>query len=97
MKCMQEVGEFRQAMAPYAKTTGKDRHAPAVAIELRVLRLAADAADIRREFTAQQLAKYQPLSAALDACEALFEALGWGGAQVHGAQVHPERAQSSGH
>jgi hypothetical protein len=92
MKSMQEVGDFRQMPAPCAKTPGKARHSPAVTMELRVLRLAADAADIRREFTPQQLAKCGPLPAALDACEALFEALGWGGAQ---AQV--QRAESSGH
>jgi hypothetical protein len=61
-------------------------------MELRVLRLAADAADIRRDFTPQQVAKCGPLAAALDACEALFEALGWGGAE---AQAHA--AESSGH
>jgi hypothetical protein len=54
--------------------------------------LAADAADIRRDFTPQQVAKCGPLAAALDACEALFEALGWGGAEAQ-AQI----AESSGH
>ena len=104
MKCMQEVGAFRETPAPYAKTPGKTssktssrttskaRQSPTVALELRVLRLAADAADIRRDFTPQQLAKCEPLTAALDACEALFEALGWG---VH--QVQAKRAESSGH
>jgi hypothetical protein len=92
MKCMQEVGAFRQTPAPCAKTPSKTRHSPTVAMELRVLRLAADAADIRRDFTPQQLAKCEPLTAALDACEALFEALGWGGAQ---AQV--QRAESAGY
>jgi hypothetical protein len=101
MKSMQEVGAFRETTAPCAKipgkthgkTPGKARHAPTVAMELRVLRLAADAADIRRDFTPQQLAKCEPLTSALDACEALFEALGWGGAQ----QVQAHRAESSGH
>jgi len=92
MKSMQEVGAYRQAAAPCAKMQGKVRHAPGVAMELRVLRLAADAADIRREFTPQQLAKCGPLSAALDACEALFDALGWGG-----VQAQPQRAEGSGH
>ena len=92
MKCMQEVGAFRQTPAPCAKTPGRARHAPSVAMELRVLRLAADAADIRRDFTPQQVAKCEPLAAALDACEALFVALGWGGAEAQ-AQV----AESSGH
>jgi hypothetical protein len=57
-----------------------------------VLRLAAEAADIRREFTPQQLAKYGPLIATLDACEALFDALGWGG-----VQAQPQRVETSGH
>jgi hypothetical protein len=92
MKSMQEVGAYRQTLAPCVKIPGKDRHAPTVAMELRVLRLAADAADIRREFTPQQLAKCGPLTAALDACEALFDALGWGG-----AQAQPQRVESSGH
>jgi hypothetical protein len=60
-------------------------------MELRVLRLAADAADIRRDLTPQQ-AKCEHLTSALDACEALFEALGWGDAQ---GQL--EEAGSSGH
>ena len=91
MKCMQEVAAFRQTPAPSAKTSNKE-HSPAVALELRVLRLAANASDIRRDFTPQQVAKCEPPAAALDACEALFEALGWGGAQ---AQAQP--AESSGH
>jgi hypothetical protein len=92
MKCMQEVGAFRQTPVPCAKTPNTARHSPSVAIELRALRLAADAADIRRDFTPQQLAKCGPLPAALDACEALFEALGWGVAQ---GQEQP--AENSGH
>jgi hypothetical protein len=60
-------------------------------MELRVLRLAADAADMRRDLTPQQ-AKCAQLTSALDACEALFEALGWGDAQ---GQL--EEAASSGH
>jgi hypothetical protein len=92
MKSMQEVGAYRQAAAPCAKMPAKAGHAPAVAVELRALRLAADAADIRREFTPQQLAKCGPLAAALDACEALFDALGWGG-----AQAQPQRVETSGH
>ena len=92
MKCIQEVGAFRQTPASCAKTSNKARHSPAVALELRVLRLAADAADIRRDFTPQQVAKCEPLAAALDACEALFEALGWGG-----AQAQAQAAESSGH
>jgi hypothetical protein len=86
MKSIEEVGAFRQTQAPCAKAP-----APAVAMELRVLRLAADAADIRRDLTPQQ-AKCAQLTSALDACEALFEALGWGDAQ---GQL--EEAASSGH
>jgi hypothetical protein len=92
MKSMQEVGAYRQAVVPRAKMPGKAGHAPAVTMELRVLRLAAEAADIRREFTPQQLAKYGPLIATLDACEALFDALGWGG-----VQAQPQRVETSGH
>ena len=92
MKCMQEVAAFRQTPAPSAKTSNKARHPPAVALELRVLRLAANASDIRRDFTPQQVAKCGPLAAALDSCEALFEALGWGG-----AQAQAQAAESSGH
>jgi hypothetical protein len=91
MKCIEEVGAFRRTQAPCGKAQAKVRHSPAVATELRVLRLAADAADIRRDFTPQQLAKCARLAAALDACEALFEAMGWGDAQ---AQL--EQADSSG-
>jgi len=75
MKSIEEVGAFRRTQAPCAKAPAKVRHSPAVAMELRVLRLAADAADIRRDLTPQQ-AKCAQLTSALDACEALFEALG---------------------
>jgi hypothetical protein len=91
MKSIEEVGAFRRTQAPCAKAPAKVRHSPAVAMELRVLRLAADAADIRRDLTPQQ-AKCEHLTSALDACEALFEALGWGDAQ---AQL--KEAGSSGH
>jgi hypothetical protein len=46
---------------------------------------------MRRDLTPQQ-AKCAQLTSALDACEALFEALGWGDAQ---GQL--EEAASSGH
>jgi hypothetical protein len=60
-------------------------------MELRVLRLAADAADIRRDLTPEQ-AKCPNLTAALDACEALFAALGWGD-----NQAQSNGANGSGH
>jgi hypothetical protein len=47
-------------------------------MELKMLRLAADAADLRRQLTPSYLARVPRLAAALDACEALFEELGWG-------------------
>ncbi len=50
----------------------------AVDMELKMLRLAADAADLRRLLTPQDLARAPRLAAALDACDALFEELGWG-------------------
>jgi hypothetical protein len=52
--------------------------APAVDVELKLLRLAADAVDLRRQLSPSYLARAPRLEAALDACEALFEALGWG-------------------
>jgi hypothetical protein len=78
MKSIEEVGAFRRAQAPCAKVPTKVRRSPAVAMELRVLRLAADAADIRRDLGPHELAKWAQLGTALDACEALFEAMGWG-------------------
>ena len=81
MKSMEEAGTFRRTQLPCTKAPAKVRHSPALEMELRVLRLAADAADIRRDLTPEQ-AKCPNLTAALDACEALFEALGWGDAQA---------------
>ena len=89
MKSIEEVGAFRRTQAPCAKAPAK---APAVAMERRVLRLAADAADIRKDLSPQELAKCARLTAALDACEALFEAMGWGD-----AQEEPEATKNSGH
>lgn len=60
------------------KTRFKTCLSPAVDMELKMLRLAADAADLRRQLTPQDLARAPRLAAALDACEALFEELGWG-------------------
>jgi hypothetical protein len=91
MKSIEEVGAFRRTQVPCTKAPAKVRHSPAVAMELRVLRLAADAADIRRDLTPEQ-AKCPNLTAALDACEALFNALGWGD-----DQAQSEKAKSSGH
>ena len=91
MKSIEEVGTFRRAQAPCTKVPAKVRHSPAVEMELRVLRLAADAADIRRDLTAEQ-AKCRNLTAALDACEALFDALGWGD-----DQAQSNGADGSGH
>jgi len=92
MKSIDEVGAFRRTQAPCAKAPAKVRHSPAVAMELRVLRLAADAADIRKDLRPQELAKCARLTAALDACEALFDAMGWGD-----ALEQPRAAKSSGH
>jgi len=78
MKCVDESAMYRRSPAPCAKVPAKNRHSPAVAMELKMLRLAADAADLRREVPPQQLAQWARLAAALDACEALFEELGWG-------------------
>ena len=94
MNSIEEVGAYRRTQVPCARAPAKVRHSPAVAMELRVLRLAADAADIRRDVTPQELAKSTHLAAALDACEALFEAMGWGEAQ---AQLQLQKADSSGH
>jgi len=92
LKSIEEVGAFRRTQAPCAKAPAKVRHSPAVAMELRVLRLAADAADIRKDLSPQELAKCARLTAALDACEALFDAMGWGD-----TQEQPDAAKSSGH
>jgi hypothetical protein len=78
MKSIEEVGAFTRAQAPCARAPAKVRRSPAVAMELRVLRLAADAADIRRDLGPHELAKCAHLATALEACEALFEAMGWG-------------------
>ena len=92
MKSIEEVGAFRRTQAPSAKAPAKVRHSPAVAMELRLLRLAADATGIRKDISPQELAKCSRVRAALDACEALFEAMGWGD-----AQEQPEAANNSGH
>ncbi len=78
MKSIEQVGAFRRAKAPCAKSPARVRRSPAVAMELRVLRLAADAAEIRQDLGAHELSKCPRLAAALEACEALFESMGWG-------------------
>jgi hypothetical protein len=50
----------------------------AVDLELKMLQLAASAADLRRQLTPQDLAKTPRLVAVLNACDAWFEELGWG-------------------
>jgi hypothetical protein len=92
MKYLDESAMYRRSLTPCAKVSAKNRHAPAVAIELKMLRLAADAADLRRELTPQQLAKWERLAAALNACEALFEELGWGD-----QPGHADAGDNSGH
>ena len=70
--------------SPWGETMAKNRviHkngvSPTINMELKMLRLAADAADLRRLLTPQDLTRAPRLAAALDACDALFEELGWG-------------------
>jgi hypothetical protein len=70
--------------SPWSETMAKNRPtsrngvSSAVDMELKMLRLAAAAADLRRQLTPSYLARAPRLAAALDACEALFEELGWG-------------------
>ncbi len=70
--------------SPWGETMAKNRViakngvSPTIDIELKMLRLAADAADLRRLLTPQDLSKAPRLAAALDACDAVFEELGWG-------------------
>jgi hypothetical protein len=47
-------------------------------VELSMLRLAAIAIDLRGQLTPHERAKAPSLKAVLDACDALFEELGWG-------------------
>jgi hypothetical protein len=62
----------------WGETMAKTGLCGAVDIELKILRLAADAADLRRQLNPRELAGAPRLAAALDACDALFEELGWG-------------------
>ncbi len=47
-------------------------------VELSMLRLAATAIDLRGQLTPHERARAPSLEAVLDACDALFEELGWG-------------------
>jgi hypothetical protein len=70
--------------SPWVESMAKNRViakngvSPTIDLELKMLRLAADAADLRRLLTRQDLARAPRLAAALDACDAVFEELGWG-------------------
>lgn len=47
-------------------------------IELMILQFAAMAVDLRGKLTPREVSKVSNLNRALDACESLFEELGWG-------------------
>jgi hypothetical protein len=47
-------------------------------IEIRLLRLAAAAVDVRDQLTPRQIAETPALITVLEACDVLFEELGWG-------------------
>jgi hypothetical protein len=47
-------------------------------LEIRLLRLAAAAVDVRDQMTAQEIEKTPSLLAVPDACDVLFDELGWG-------------------
>ena len=51
---------------------------PAELIEIRLIRLAAAAVDVCDQMTAQEIEKAPSLRAVLDACDVLFDELGWG-------------------
>jgi hypothetical protein len=78
MKSIEQVGAYRQARVPHAKAPTSVRRSPALAMELRVLRLAADAVEIKKDIASHDLANCPYVAAALKACEALFESMGWG-------------------
>jgi hypothetical protein len=65
-----------------AAIMARNRRSAAADMELKMLQLAAFAADLRRQLSAQELAKAPRLAAVLDACDALFEELGWGDPSV---------------
>lgn len=53
-------------------------------IEIRLLRLAAAAVDLRDQLTPRQIAETPGLLTALEACDVLFDELGWGPLGVSG-------------
>jgi hypothetical protein len=59
-----------------------DRHTSAMSsaqyVELSMLRLGAIVIDLRGQLTPHERARAPSLAAVLDACDALFEELGWG-------------------
>jgi hypothetical protein len=78
MKLIDETMMGRSAPSPWGGAMAKRRRSAAIDMELKVLQLAATAADLRRRLTARDLARIPRLAAVLDACDALFEELGWG-------------------
>jgi hypothetical protein len=78
--------------SPWGGNVDKSRRSSTVGTELKMLQLAACAADLRRQLTARELARAPRLAAALDACDALFEELGWG----H-PSVSPPQGAGAGH
>ncbi len=51
---------------------------PAELIEIRLLRLAAAAVDVCDQMTPEEIENTPSLRAVLDACDVLFDELGWG-------------------
>jgi len=47
-------------------------------VEIRLLRLAAAAVDVRDQLTPWQIAQTPSLLTVLEACDVLFDELGWG-------------------
>ena len=76
-----------------------DRQASAMSsaqyVELSMLRLAATAIDLRGQLTPHERARMPSLEAVLDACDALFEELGWGrpAASLSGEERSDHRLQ----
>lgn len=60
------------------RQTDKVSSASAEFLELQALRLAAVAVDLRGRLAPCEIARIPQLVKALDACDALFEDLGWG-------------------
>ena len=55
---------------------------PRTFLKFRFFELAAIAVDLREQLTPQEIAKTPSLSTVLDACDSLFEELGWGAPSV---------------